>query len=149
MNNQNRAFKPSAAFISVSWLALGIGISAYLVGLYNARIDIMEKGFYFTILLFALFSVISIQKSVRDRLEGVVVTDLYYALCWTASFSAVTLLVIGLWNAQMSLSEKGFYGMAFFMSLFAAIAIQKNTRDSLALTDYEIPSDTTEDNSEL
>ncbi|MFT4838531.1 MAG: putative membrane protein YiaA, partial [Oleispira sp.] len=26
-------------------------------------------------------------------------------------------------------SEKGFYGMSFLLSLFAAIAVQKNTRD--------------------
>jgi uncharacterized membrane protein YiaA len=39
------------------------------------------------------------------------------------------LLVIGLWNADLFLSEKGFYGMAFTLSLFAAIAVQKNIRD--------------------
>jgi hypothetical protein len=27
-------------------------------------------------------------------------------------------------------SEKGFYGMAFTLSVFAAIAVQKNIRDS-------------------
>ena len=35
----------------------------------------------------------------------------------------------GLWNATLTLSEKGFYGMAFTLSLFAAITVQKNTRD--------------------
>jgi hypothetical protein len=37
---------------------------------------------------------------------------------------------IGLWNATLTLSEKGFYGMSFLMSLFAAIAVQKNIRDA-------------------
>ena len=41
------------------------------------------------------------------------------------------LLAVGLWNADLLLSEKGFYGMSFLLSLFAAIAVQKNTRDSL------------------
>jgi len=41
------------------------------------------------------------------------------------------LLTVGLWNATLALSEKGFYAMAFLMSLFAAIAVQKNTRDSI------------------
>jgi len=27
------------------------------------------------------------------------------------------------------LSEKGFYGMAFLLSLFAAVTVQKNVRD--------------------
>jgi uncharacterized membrane protein YiaA len=31
--------------------------------------------------------------------------------------------------SEASLSEKGFYGMSFTLSLFAAIAVQKNTRD--------------------
>ena len=43
---------------------------------------------------------------------------------------AVLLLAMGLWNATLTLSEKGFYLMAFLLSLFAAIAVQKNTRDS-------------------
>ena len=42
---------------------------------------------------------------------------------------AVLLLTIGLWNATLLLSEKGFYGMAFCLSLFAVITIQKNIRD--------------------
>ena len=38
---------------------------------------------------------------------------------------------IGLWNATITLAEKGFYGMAYLLSLFAAITVQKNTRDSI------------------
>jgi uncharacterized membrane protein YiaA len=34
-----------------------------------------------------------------------------------------------LWNAELLLSEKGFYGMSFTLALFSAIAVQKNTRD--------------------
>jgi creatinine amidohydrolase len=39
------------------------------------------------------------------------------------------LLTVGLWNAELEKSEKGFYAMSFVLSLFAAIAVQKNTRD--------------------
>jgi len=42
--------------------------------------------------------------------------------------------VVGLWNATLLLSEKGFYGLAFFLSLFGAVAVQKNVRDSAAHT---------------
>ncbi|EOO5890651.1 YiaA/YiaB family inner membrane protein, partial [Escherichia coli] len=35
-----------------------------------------------------------------------------------------------LWNATLLLSEKGFYGLAFFLSLFGAVAVQKNIRDT-------------------
>ena len=90
-----------------------------------------EKGYYFTLLLYGLFAAVSVQKSVRDRMEGIPVTNIYYGLSWFAVISALLLLFIGLWNATLALSEKGFYGMAYALSLFAAIAVQKNTRDSL------------------
>lgn len=50
-------------------------------------------------------------------------------MCWAAFFSSIALLGIGLFNADMFLSEKGFYGMAFILSLFAIITVQKNIRD--------------------
>lgn len=39
------------------------------------------------------------------------------------------LLSVGLWNASLALSEKGFFAMAFLLSLLAAVAVQKNVRD--------------------
>lgn len=91
-----------------------------------------EKGYYFTVLIFGLFAVISVQKSVRDRLEGVPVTDIYYGLCWFSTILSVVLLVIGLWNATLLPSEKGFYAFAFLLAQFGAIAVQKNIRDDKA-----------------
>ncbi len=124
--------QPSPAFIGLSWLALAIGMLSYLIGLWNARMLLNEKGYYLAVFLFGLFAAVSVQKSVRDKLDGIPVTSLYYGLSWLATGSAVLLLVIGLWNASLALSEKGFYGMAFTLSLFAAIVVQKNTRDLAA-----------------
>ncbi len=124
--------KPSFAFIAASWAAFGIGIIGYFSGLFNAKMMLAEKGYYFTIIMFGLFSVISVQKSVRDRLEGIPVTDLYYGVSWFCTVLSICLLVIGLWNAEMWGSEKGFYAFSFILALFGVIAIQKNTRDSLA-----------------
>lgn len=121
--------KPTNAFISASWTALLTGMVSYCVGLWNANMLLNEKGYYFTILLFGLFSAVSVQKSVRDRLEGIPVTDIYYSISWFTTVTSVLLLIIGLWNADLLLSEKGFYGMSFMLSLFSAIAVQKNTRD--------------------
>lgn len=121
--------KPTGAFISASWSALFVGMISFCVGLWNADMYLNEKGYYFTILLFGLFAVVSVQKSVRDRLEGVPVTDIYYGISWFVTIISILLLVVGLWNADLELSEKGFYGMSFTLSLFAAIAVQKNTRD--------------------
>lgn len=136
---EKKAFdqKPTPAFIGASWTALLIGMVSYCVGLWNATMELNEKGYYFTILLFGLFSVISVQKAVRDKLEGIQVTEMYYGISWFTTIAAIVLLVIGLWNADLELSEKGFYGMSFTLSLFAAIAVQKNTRD-VAYIDKEI-----------
>lgn len=129
---QTRVAPPSAAFIGVSWLALFAGMLTYLIGLWNATMPLNEKGYYFTVLLYGLFAAVSLQKSVRDRLEGIAVSGIYYGLCWLSVGISLLLLGVGLWNATLLPSEKGFYAMAYLLSLFAAVAVQKNTRDQLA-----------------
>lgn len=121
--------KPSVAFVGASWLALLTGMVAYNVGLWNATMLLNEKGYYFAILMYGLFSVVSLQKAVRDELEGIPVTSIYYGICWFSVVLAILLLVVGLWNADLLRSEKGFYGMAFTLALFSAVAVQKNIRD--------------------
>ena len=121
--------RPTTAFIGAAWAALGIGLISYCIGLWNADMELNEKGYYFTIVLFGLFSAISVQKCVRDRAEDLEVTDIYYGISWVMTITSIILLVIGLRNADLALSEKGFYGMSFTLALFAAIAVQKNTRD--------------------
>lgn len=121
--------RPTTAFVAASWVALLVGSIAYLVALWRSGMQLNEKGYYFTILMYALFSAVSLQKSVRDRVEGIPVTSLYFGLCWTSVGIAVLLLVIGLWNATLPPMEKGFYAMAFLLALFGAVAVQKNVRD--------------------
>jgi len=121
--------KPTGAFIGASWAALLVGAATYLAGLWNASMALNEKGYYFTLLLYGLFSAVSLQKSVRDRMEGIAVTGMYFGLCWLSLAISIALLAVGLWNATLALSEKGFYAMSFLLSLFAAVAVQKNVRD--------------------
>ena len=129
--------KPTPAFIGASWAAMFIGTIGFCVGLWNATMELNEKGYYFTLLLFGLFAVISVQKSVRDKAEGLPVTELYYGLSWFAIIAVLVLLIIGLWNAELLLSEKGFYAMSFCLSVFGAIAVQKNTRDTKQIEAFE------------
>ncbi|MYM29343.1 hypothetical protein GTP58_13515 [Duganella sp. CY15W] len=124
---------PTAAFIGAAWLALLAGTATYLIGLWNASMQLNEKGYYFTILMYGLFAAISLQKSVRDRNDGIPVTGMYFGLCWFSVLLSILLLVVGLWNATLAPSEKGFYAMAFLLSLFAAVTVQKNVRDVAAL----------------
>lgn len=128
--NQNQNYQPSSAFVLVSWAVLIVGVAGFLIGLWNAEMGIEEKGYYFSVLALGLFAAVSVQKSVRDRIEGIPVSDIYYGICWACSILAVSLLAIGLFKATtIDLSEKGFYAMAYVLSMFAAITVQKNTRD--------------------
>ncbi|NDV59867.1 inner membrane protein YiaA [Bacteroides sp. 519] len=121
---------PSPAYVTATWLVLIVGVVAYLVGLYNAEMQLNEKGYYFTLLLFGLFSVVALQKSVRDKMEDIPVTNLFLYISWFGTLASITLLIIGLFNAELLLSEKGFYGISYMMSVYAAISVQKNIRDS-------------------
>lgn len=121
--------KPTSAYIGASWAALGIGVVTYLTGLWNAAIQLNEKGYYFAVFLLAMFSAVTLQKTVRDRDEGLPVTNVFLGMSWAVFFAAIALLCIGLFNAEMALSEKGFYGISFILSLFSMITVQKNVRD--------------------
>jgi uncharacterized membrane protein YiaA len=121
--------RPSNAFVGASWVALGTGMTGYFIGLWRSDMQLNEKGYYFTVLMYGLFSVISLQKAVRDKLENLKVTDVYYGLSWFSTILAVVLLIIGLWNAELLPSEKGFYAFSFVLAMFSAVAVQKNVRD--------------------
>ena len=125
----NQQLRPTNAFVFASWAVLIAGSLSYLFGLWNADMQLNEKGYYFTLILFGLFSAVSLQKTVRDRIEGIPVTNIYYGICWVALGASIVLLAIGLWNATLLPSEKGFFAMAFLVSGFAAVAVQKNVRD--------------------
>lgn len=121
--------KPSNAFVAASWIALGVGMIGFIIGLWRSDMLLNEKGYYFAVLMFGLFAVVSLQKAVRDKLESIPVTELYYGISWFATLLTIALLIIGLWNADLLPSEKGFYAFAFLLALFGAITVQKNTRD--------------------
>ena len=126
------AHRPSGAFVGASWAALITGLAAYLIGLWNAQMQLNEKGYYLALLLYGSFAAVSLQKTLRDRAEGQPVTGMYLNLCWLSMGGAVLLLAVGLVNASLTLSEKGFYAMAFVLGMFAITTVQKNVRDLAA-----------------
>ena len=135
MNKQVLINKPSKAFRMASVAMLVAGVAAFLIGLANATMQLNEKGYYLAVLLFGLFSFVSLQKTIRDKMEGQTISKPYFIMYWAAAGSAIALLTVGLVNAELLLSEKGFYAMAFLLSGFAAITVQKNVRDVMALGD--------------
>ena len=46
--------QPSPAFIGASWAALLVGITAFIIGLWNADMELNEKGYYFTFCEFCI-----------------------------------------------------------------------------------------------
>lgn len=140
--SQLTAYKPTTAYVGTSWAVMLVGVVAYLLGLWNAQSMLLnEKGYYIAVLALGLYSAISLQKTLRDRSEGIPTTNMYYLISWAALGLSIALIAIGLMYAGgLSLSEKGFYMMAFTMSLFAAVTIQKNTRDEAQIRTLTAPS---------
>ncbi|KZN34624.1 inner membrane protein YiaA [Pseudoalteromonas luteoviolacea] len=138
---------PSKAFNIASVAVLIIGIATYTFGLFNADMLLNEKGYYFIVLLYGLFSAVSLQKSIRDKQENIPTSKIYHLLSMVSTGVAVVLLGVGLFNANLLLSEKGFYGIAYVMSLYAAVAVQKNIRDNEAMKQQapQATSDTQDD----
>lgn len=137
MNTNQAQLRPTGAFVGAAWASLAIGIGAYLIGLWNGPMQLNEKGFYFGTLMLGLFAAISLQKTVRDRLEGIPVTNVYTGVCWTGLIIALLMLTVGLFNATFDLSVKGFYGMSYLLALFAVVTVQKNVRDLQVFRDAE------------
>lgn len=128
---------PTKSYIFASIAALIIGAGAYGIGLFNADMALNEKGYYLCIILYGLFSVVSLQKTIRDKAEGIATSKIYYSISWASAGISIALLAIGLFNAELLLSEKGFYAMAYVLSIFAAVTVQKNVRDNQAFESLE------------
>jgi uncharacterized membrane protein YiaA len=86
--------RPTGAFIGASWAALLVGAITFMVGLWNSSMQLNEKGYYFTVIMYGLFASVSLQKSVRDRMEGIPVTGIYFGLCWLSLGLSVLLLAV-------------------------------------------------------
>ena len=128
----NQFGKPTGAFIGAAWAALALAVAVYFISLWRADMDPFEKGFFLGSFFFGLVSAVGLQKSVRDRHEGVPVTSIYLAVSWLGLAISLAMLAWGLWNSPLLPSENGLYGMTFAMAVFAVIVVQKNVRDLLA-----------------
>ena len=52
--------KPSNAFVAASWIAVGAGMTGFLVGLWRADMLVNENGFYAFSFLLAIFGTIAV-----------------------------------------------------------------------------------------
>ena len=86
------------------------------------------------------------QKTIRDESENLKVTLSYKYLNIICVILACVLMLIGLYNEEsLLLNEKGFFGIAFILTLFSSIVVQKNIRDLEYFKEDDIVSKKTED----
>ena len=44
--------KTSSSFVMASWVAMATGLIGYIIGLSRAEMELNEKGYYFTLIMF-------------------------------------------------------------------------------------------------
>lgn len=122
---------PSPLFRTLSSVAVAIGLGGFAVGLYNAELKLSEKGYYFMCILFAMYVTVSLQKAVRDKEEGLPVSSAYMVASVIALIISLGGIPLGLMNTEsIALNEKGYFFMSSILSLFGAVVVQKNARDT-------------------
>ena len=84
ISTQTMTNTPTKAFRIAAVAALIIGVASYLIGLFNAYMQLTENGYYLTIMLLGLFAVVSLQKTIRDKMAGIEVTRAYFTLSLAA-----------------------------------------------------------------
>ncbi|MFD1851460.1 YiaA/YiaB family inner membrane protein [Oceanobacillus bengalensis] len=57
------------AFTFLSYFTLAAGVALFLVGLYNADMELHEKGYYVAVMLLVAVGAILTQKVTRDNAE--------------------------------------------------------------------------------
>ena len=128
--NFSPSLRPSSAFTTTSWIALASSIGAFLIGLFNAStLTSPEKLLLFFALLFSLLSAVSLQKAIRDQLEGIPCSDAFRNVSRIGLACALCGSAYGIYNLDLTSSEKGFYFLSNLFALFATVTVQKNQLD--------------------
>ena len=102
-----------------------LGMSAFFIGLYNSEMALSEQGYYAVLLLYSVFSSISLQKTMLEIDSGISVSKFYRNICMISIVLALLFFIMGLFNAELLKSEKGFYAMSYILTLFSSLGIQK------------------------
>lgn len=123
------ARKPTVAFMGAAWVALAVALGTYVVALWRMPLTYDQRWFYGTVILFGLFGVVAVVKSIRDRDDSIPVTPAFYGLSWIAALGPITAMSIYLLNAPQDDLARGFLFLTFMFAIFAAVVVQKIVRD--------------------
>ncbi|RKQ34700.1 YiaA/YiaB family inner membrane protein [Oceanobacillus halophilus] len=67
MNRYRR--RNTSAFTFLAYFTLAAGVGLFLIGLYNADMELHEKGYYVAVMLLVAVGAILTQKVTRDNAE--------------------------------------------------------------------------------
>lgn len=122
--------KPTWAFVGATWAALLIATGTFAVCMWRMDMADVEIWLYLSLLLFGLFGVVSVTKAVRDREEGIPVTNIYHALSWLAVLLPMSAMCLYLLNVStLTEVQRGMLFLTYMFAVFSAVVVQKNVRD--------------------
>lgn len=122
---------PTGAWQGVSWFAFGLGAVVFLYSVWYAPgITVGERYFLYTAALFSLYGCVGVSKVVRDRVEGIPVTPLFYGLSFVAAIAPFVLVAYNMvFDSTLPATTRALLGMAYALTAYATLGIAKNERD--------------------
>ena len=99
--------------VLIAWLFMLVGALIYLIGLWRACPLLSGKGYFLGVLITSMFIIYVYQREVKRGLLDV----RFAAVCQMVALMTSGLLLVGLWNAPLSLAERGTYLAAFCLCI--------------------------------
>ncbi|MFH7827200.1 inner membrane protein YiaB [Kluyvera chengduensis] len=99
--------------VLISWLIMLVGALIYLIGLWQACPLLSGKGYFLGVLVTGMFVIYVYRREVkRGSIDGS-----FASVCQMVALMTCGLLLVGLWNAPLSLVERGAYLAAFCLCI--------------------------------
>ncbi|MDF3826746.1 MULTISPECIES: YiaA/YiaB family inner membrane protein [unclassified Pseudocitrobacter] len=92
------------------------GVILYVVCLWGDCPQLTDKGYFLAVLVLGVFTVLTYQRlSGKEKDEG-----RFAGLCRFVLLLATGLMLVGIWNLPLSLTEKGLSVLAWFAAMYGA-----------------------------
>ncbi|MFP5594689.1 inner membrane protein YiaB [Kluyvera sp. 142486] len=97
----------------MAWLFMLVGALIYLIGLWRACPLLSGKGYFLGVLITGMFIIYVYQRESKRSLMD----DRFVSVCQMMALITSGMLLVGLWNAPLSLVERGAYLAAFCLCI--------------------------------
>lgn len=118
----------------LAWLLMLAGALIYLIGLWQACPSLSSKGYFLGVLITSMFVVYVYLREVKRGS----IDHRFASVCQMVALMTSGLLLVGLWNAPLSLVERG----AYLAALCLCISGQYRLMRVVELTDQPTGIDT-------